>query len=65
MRIIAFIDRIEVHSLGRINKTSKLDVYVHYNFKSLAAENIVKVTPRWANGGGSKRANQLKNNNRL
>ena len=51
-RIIAFfIDRIEVHSLGRINKTSKLDVYVHYNFNSLAAENIGKIIPRWANGG--------------
>ena len=52
-RIIAFfIDRIEIYSLGRINKTSKLDVYVHYNFNSLAAENISKITPRWANGGG-------------
>ena len=38
--------------MGRINKTSKLDVYVHYNFNSLAAENIGKITPRWANGGG-------------
>ena len=56
-RIIAFfIDRIEVHSLGRINKTSKLDVYVHYNFNSLAAENIGKITPRWANGGIGRRA---------
>ena len=56
-RIIAFfIDRIEIHSLGRINKTSKLDVYVHYNFNSLAAENIGKITPRWANGGIGRRA---------
>ncbi len=56
-RIIAFfIDRIKVHSLGRINKISKLDVYVHYNFNSLAAENIVKITPRWANGGTGRRA---------
>ncbi len=54
--ITFFIDRIEVHSLGRINKTSKLDVYVHYNFNSLAAENIGKITPRWANGGRGKRA---------
>ena len=50
--ITFFIDRIEVHSLGRINKTSKLDVYVHYNFNSLAAENIGKITPRWVNQGG-------------
>jgi len=56
-RIIAFfIDRIESHSLGRINKTSKLDVYVNYNFNSIAAENIGKITPRWAKYGGGRRA---------
>ena|GEM_PF-5012293 len=54
--ITFFIDRIEIHSLSRINKTSKLDVCMHYNFNSLAAENIAKITPRWANGGIGRRA---------
>ncbi len=51
-RIIAFfIDKIEINCLGKINKTTKLDVYVHYNFNSLAAENIGKITPRWIKPG--------------
>ena len=56
-RIIAkFIDRIEINSKGKMTKTTKLDVYIHYNFSSLAAENIGKITPRWANGGIGRRA---------
>ena len=56
-RIIAkFIDRIEINSEGKMTETTKLDVYIHYNFSSLAAENIGEITPRWANGGIGRRA---------
>jgi len=56
-RIISkFIDRIEINSEGKMTKTTKLDVYIHYNFSSLAAENIGEITPRWANGGIGRRA---------
>ncbi|NQT66511.1 MAG: hypothetical protein HQ569_02905 [Actinobacteria bacterium] len=61
-RIIAkFIDRIEINSEGKMTKTTKLDVYIHYNFSSLAAENIGEITPRWANGGGSSPGVYLRN----
>jgi len=56
-RIISkFIDRIEINSKGKMTKTTKLDVYIHYNFSGLAAENIGEITPRWANGGIGRRA---------
>ena len=55
-RIIAkFIDRIEIDSKGKMTETTKLDVYIHYNFSSFAVANIGEITPRWANGGGGKR----------
>ena len=54
--ISSFIDRIEIDSKGKMTETTKLDVYIHYNFSSLAAENIGKITPRWANGGIGRRA---------
>ena len=56
-RIISkLIDRIEINSEGKMTKTTKLDVYIHYNFTSLVAENIGEITPRWANGGIGRRA---------
>jgi len=44
-----------------MTKTTKLDVYIHYNFSSLAAENVGEITPRWANGGGNKPSADLIN----
>jgi len=44
-----------------MTKTTKLDVYIHYNFSSLATENVGEITPRWANGGGDKPSVYLKN----
>ena len=44
-----------------MTETTKLDVYIHYNFNSLVAENIGEITPRWANGGGSSPSVYLKN----
>jgi len=38
-----------------------LDIYIHNNFSSLEAENIGKIIPRWANGGGSSPSVYLKN----
>jgi len=56
-RIISkLIDRIEIDSSGKMTKITKLDIYIHYNFGSLAAENIGEITPRWANGGIGRRA---------
>jgi site-specific DNA recombinase len=56
-RIISkFIDRIEIDSEGKMTETTKLDVYIHYNFGSLVAENMGEITPRWANGGIGRRA---------
>ena len=54
--ITSFIDRIEIDSKGKMTETTKLDVYIHYNFSSLVAENIGKITLRWANGGIGRRA---------
>ena len=52
-RLISFfIDRIEINCLGKINRTTKLDIYLHYNFNSLAIENIGKITQRFVNQGG-------------
>jgi len=62
-RLISFfIDKIEINCLGKINRTTKLDIYLHYNFNNLAVENIGKITQRFANQGGGRRANKLKNN---
>ena len=56
-KIIAkFIVRIDINSQGETTKTSKFDVYIHYNFGNLAAEDFEKITPRWANGGIGRRA---------
>jgi len=54
--ITFFIDKIEINCLGKINKTTKLDVYLNYNFNSLAIENFGKITPCWVNQGGGSRA---------
>ena len=48
-----------------MTETTKLDVYIHYNFNSLVAENIGEITPRWANGGGSTPSACLKNHKDL
>ena len=35
-----------------MTETAKLDVYVHYNFNSLAIENIGKITQHFVSQGG-------------
>ena len=54
--ITKFIDKIEVNSEGKMTDTTKLDIYIHYNFNDLVAGNIDKIWHRWANGGIGRRA---------
>jgi len=59
--ITKFIDKIEINSEGKMTKTTKLDICIHYNFSSLVAGNIGKITPCWANGGANKPSADLLN----
>ena len=54
--ITKFIDRIEINSEGRMTETTKLDIFIHYNFNGLVTEDMGIITPCWANGGIGRRA---------
>ena len=41
--ITKLTDRIEINSGGKMTKATKLDIYIHYNFNSIAAESIGKL----------------------